>query len=104
MWHSDLIEFELDNIENRTVKKINFYDVKSKLEHCRREYFEMCISTNEFMNNAQSIGCGAYIVSLIILNNWRLDFDVFKLCDVTVRVYDSSVKKTVFFSKNKYLS
>jgi len=97
-WKSDLIEFELDDKINRKIIRINFYDVKSRLHNSRRKYHEMCISDYEFMNRIRDIGCGTFIISILLFEDWKFDFDIKNLDEEQMRIYDSSMKKTLFFS------
>ena len=96
---SDLIEFILDDNISRKVIKINFYDVKSRLFNTQRKYSEMCISNYEFMQNLKSLGCGVFVVSILLYENWCFDFEIFDLDKIVLRIYDSAAKKTVFFSE-----
>jgi len=97
--HSDLIEFYVDDKSTRKVLKINFYDVKSRMIESQFKYFEMCVSDYEFMKNIRELGCGAYIISMLLFENWRFDFEIYPLNIARIRVYDSSVKKTMFFTR-----
>jgi hypothetical protein len=97
---SDLIEFVLENISSRKVLGINFYDVKSRLFNTLRKYSEMCISNYEFMQNFKSLGCQVFVISVLLYENWCFDFEIYELDNISLRIYDSSAKKTLFFSPN----
>lgn len=88
-WRSDLIEFVLNNTKDRVVERINFFDVKSKVSNSKRKLMDVCLSNHKFMLNAERIGCGAFIVSLILLNNWKFTFEVLSYKALNLRVYDS---------------
>jgi hypothetical protein len=96
--HSDLIEFYIEDNIDRKVLQINFYDVKSRMIQSPFKYFEMCVSDYEFMKHIQELNCGAHIISILLFENWRFDFEIYKFNNSRIRVYDSSLKKTVFFT------
>jgi len=98
--HSDLIEFYMEDKINRIISTINFYDVKSRLIQSPFKYFEMCISDYEFMTNIQKLNCNSYIISILLFENWRFDFEVYTFNNARIRVYDSSEKKTLFFTNS----
>jgi hypothetical protein len=98
--HSDLIEFYMEDKINRIVLNISFYDVKSRIIQSPFKYFEMCISDYEFMNHIQKLDCNAYIISILLFEDWRFDFEIYAFNKARIRVYDSSEKKTLFFTNN----
>lgn len=95
--HSDLIEFCFEDMIDRKITRINFYDVKSRIIQSPFQYFEMCVSDYEFFERERVLGCGVFIVSLLLFENWCLDFAIYDFHKARIRVYDSAAKKTVLF-------
>ncbi len=98
--HSDLIEFYIEDKINRKVLSINFYDVKSRIIQSPYKYFEMCVSDYDFMAHIQKFGCQTSIISMLLFENWRFDFEVYNFNRARIRVYDSSANKTLFFTNS----
>lgn len=94
---TDLVEFELDNVDDRIIKKINFYDVKSKLKNAAREHYDICATSFNFLKDIESINCGAFIIQIEIDRNWNFDFDVSLVKNTRLRVYNSEKKKTLLY-------
>ncbi|MCF7865931.1 hypothetical protein K9L67_02650 [Candidatus Woesearchaeota archaeon] len=98
---ADLIEFELNNLDERIVKKISFYDVKTRKNNSKRKYYESCVSVHKFMNEVESkFKCNNYILSILIFEDWKFSFNIYQYDEVLLRIYNSVKKKTLFFIKN----
>jgi hypothetical protein len=95
----DLVEFVVDDILSRKVLKLNFYEVKTRRCDSKRKYFETCLSNHDFMIKVSNLSAGTFLVGLILFEDWRFSFNVHVYSDTFLRVYDSSEKKTVFFSR-----
>lgn len=95
----DLVEFVVDDVLSRKVVKLNFYEVKTRRFDTKRKYFETCLSNHEFMCNVSGFGAGTFLVGLILFENWRFSFNVHDYGDTFLRVYDSAMNKTCFFSR-----
>lgn len=95
----DLIEFVVDNVEDRTVLKLNFYEVKTRRFDSRRKYFETCLSNHKFMTNVLNFNAGTFLIGLILFEDWRFSFNVNNYSETFIRVYNSVENKTVFFTR-----
>ncbi|MFP4567566.1 MAG: hypothetical protein ACLFN8_01350 [Candidatus Woesearchaeota archaeon] len=95
----DLVEFVVDNVESRNVLKINFYEVKSRRQDAKRNYFESCLSNHNFMVDMKNRGFGVFVISLVLFDDWRFSFNVYDYGSVLFRVYDSQRNKTVLFQR-----
>ena len=93
----DLVEFVVDDVSSRNVLSINFYEVKSRRSDSKRKYFENCLSNHNFMSEMKKRGFGVFIVSCVLFDNWCFSFNVYVYDSVLMRVYDSSLNKTVLF-------
>jgi hypothetical protein len=82
----DLIEFSLDNTNDRNVIDILCYDVKSKWHAVHRRYGS-CISNAKFMNAYQSLGGQCFVISMVLFENWRISFNVYPYSEVRMREF-----------------
>ncbi|MGM5485442.1 MAG: hypothetical protein ACQEP1_06245 [Nanobdellota archaeon] len=69
----DIIEFVVD--ENRKVKDLLFYEVKTKSNRNHRGY-DMCVSSYDFYEEMQSRGFVCKLVSFVLFEDWRYSFNV----------------------------
>lgn len=83
----DLMEVMLSNKDDRIIKDIVVYDVKSKIWNVKRDYYEFCESNYRFMKKCASLGIQINIISIIIYNNWRFSFSVIPFDKVKLRIY-----------------
>ncbi|HYD03626.1 MAG TPA: hypothetical protein VEC16_04980 [Alphaproteobacteria bacterium] len=93
---TDLIEFDVYDKISRKVKSINFYDVKSKIRGAVREYFDICVTSFEFLENISRLGGGAFIITVLIDFKWQVNMEIFPLLDAKIRIYDSQTNRTKF--------
>lgn len=93
---TDLIEFELEDRISRKVKHISFYDVKSKIRGAIREYFDVCITSFEYLENIRRLGGGAFIIPVLIDFKWQVNMEITPFMNAKIRVYDSQANKTKF--------
>lgn len=98
----DLVEFVVDNVSDRNVMGVNFYEVKSRRFDSKRKYFETCLSNHNFMVEMKERGFGVFIISLVLFDNWKFSFKFYVYDSVLLRVYDSSLNKTVFFQRSLF--
>ncbi|MBN2880941.1 hypothetical protein JXM83_02710 [Candidatus Woesearchaeota archaeon] len=94
---SDLIEFKLNNVNDRIVEKIIVYDVKSK-KHDVKQVMEFCKSNFNFMNKCQENGIEPKVISVTVFENWKISFNVYNYSEVKKRVYTRFKGK---FAENK---
>lgn len=92
---SDIVEFVLDNTYSRNVKKVIFYDVKSKNFHVNKRNFEICKSNHEFMISfKETSNVFAKIIAVNIFESWRLSMQIIDYHFVKKRIF-SHHKKTM---------
>lgn len=94
----DIIECSLDNVRNRRVLNLRFYDVKSKWHAVNRNYYEACTSNHDFMRSI-SESFETFIISIVLFENWRVSFSIVPYNSVPIRVYDSIRNKRVAFQR-----
>ncbi|MFW6231407.1 MAG: hypothetical protein ACOC32_05290 [Nanoarchaeota archaeon] len=87
----DLIEFVH---EKRAIKKINIYDIKTKLHSVEKNVFEFCKSGFLFFNSSEIYQVGRFVVSIIIFPNWRFSFSVIPFDKVPTKVYTRYRKRS----------
>ncbi|MCF7871934.1 hypothetical protein K9L97_02775 [Candidatus Woesearchaeota archaeon] len=100
---TDLIEFILNNKTDRIIEKINFYEVKTRKHDSKRKYYETCLSNHEFIETMQNKNYECFIISIILFENWTFSFKLHQYNEVLLRIYDSTIKKTIGFTKNNKL-
>lgn len=89
----DLIEFVLDNIKNRNVQKINFYDVKTQTKINLRNYFEFCKSDDIFYKSCLENSFEVFVVSIILNGFWNFLFSIKDFEKCKKRIYSNFKKK-----------
>ena len=86
----DLIEFGLNNKDERKIEDITIYDVKTKYYKVARKYYEMCKSDYLFLKGLeQKFTKEPKIISIILFENWRFSFNIYDMKDVDIRVYSN---------------
>lgn len=88
----DIIEFVFENKKSRIIKEIIVYDVKSKLHQVKRNYFEVCESGNKFFKECEKLKIPTFIISIVILKDWIISFNIYAIKDLILRQY-SNFKK-----------
>lgn len=84
----DLIEFDLISVDDREIKNIVFYDVKTKFHLVKRDYFEICKSTESFFKKIKNdFSVPVYFVSIVLFDRWRFSFNLIVYSNVFTRVY-----------------
>jgi hypothetical protein len=85
----DIIEFVFRDKTARVIKEIIIYDVKSKLHQVKRNYFEVCESGNKFFKECKKLKIPSFIISIIILKDWVISFNIYAIKDVLLRQYSN---------------
>lgn len=85
----DLIEFVLDNVYDRNVRKINFYDVKTQTKVNLRDYFEFCKSDEVFYKKCINNDFDVFVVSIVLNGCWKFLLSVIAFVDCKKRIYSN---------------
>jgi len=83
----DLIEFNLNNKEERILIDINLYEVKTKTLNTKNTPHEVCLSNFKFFNELKNNYFKQIIlISVVLLENWTfsLGISIFDLSKVKV--------------------
>jgi hypothetical protein len=95
---TDLIEFKLNNLDERKVEKISFYEVKTK-NHTNKKMFDMCTSSIKIYKSLQQKGFEVFFIPFIIFEDWRCSFNIMPMKLSMMREY-SNYNPQRFLRKN----
>lgn len=89
----DIIEFKLNNKEERIIENINIYEVKTKFHTINKNYFEFCISNYKFCHDILlKYNIDIKIISMTLFENWKFSFNIKKFSSSNIKLY-SNFKK-----------
>ncbi|MGE0793118.1 MAG: hypothetical protein AB7V77_03000 [Candidatus Woesearchaeota archaeon] len=89
----DLIEFKLNNKEQRKIEQILMYDVKTKYYAVERKYFEFCESNFKFMKKCVEMKVPTKIISMILFEDWRFSFNISDFENAPKKIYSNFKNK-----------
>lgn len=89
----DLIEFCLDDTNNRNIRNVEFYEIKTKYFKVNRDYYEFCKSNYNFsIELLNKFNKRIKIISIILFEDWRFSINIYDFDENKIRVY-SNFKK-----------
>lgn len=74
----DLIEFVINNKDERFVEKLIFYEVKTK-NNSNTSKFDICASSYNTYSYLKERGFDVKVVSFIIFEDWKFSFNIHDL-------------------------
>lgn len=83
----DIIEFRINNKDERIVNEIIMYEVKTKFHKVERDYFEFCLSNHKFMKKCKEYNIPTKVISIILFEDWRFSFNILEFEKCRKRVY-----------------
>jgi hypothetical protein len=87
----DIIELKLNSSENRILKEIILYEVKTKLYDIKYNP-ELCLSSFQTYHKAKELGIEVKLVSFVLFEDWRYSFNIYELDLKKISVYSRSLK------------
>ena len=87
----DIIELKLESINNRVLKEIFLYEVKTKLYELKYNP-ELCLSSFQAYHKAKELGIKIKLVSFVLFENWRYSFNIYDLNLNKASVYSRTLK------------
>jgi hypothetical protein len=87
----DIIEFKLESSENRFIKEIILYEVKTKLYEFKYNH-ELCLSSFYTYHKAKELGIKTKLISFVLFEDWRYSFNICELNLKKISVYSRSMK------------
>lgn len=87
----DLIELKLESSENRILKDIILFEVKTKLFNIKYNP-ELCFSSFQTYHEAKELGIEVKLVSFVLFEEWRYSFNIYELDLKKMSIYSRSMK------------
>ncbi len=75
--------------EERTIKEIVLFEVKTKYHSVQRDYYEMCISNHQFMKKSKQAGIQTKIISIVLFENWKFSFNIYPYETSPIKTYSN---------------